>query len=138
MIISNILLTLVVGAALSFLISKHPPPAWTAMPITGLCLMLVRFVLWTIARFQLGSSLAVTAQGKQLVTRGLYSKIRNPIYTFGSCVIAGLILALGRPVWLLIFVLIIPLQIWRARKEARVLEAKFGEEYKRYRASTWF
>jgi protein-S-isoprenylcysteine O-methyltransferase Ste14 len=100
--------------------------------------MLVRFVLWTIARFQLGSSLAVTAQGKQLVTRGLYSKIRNPIYTFGSCVIAGLILALGRPVWLLIFVLIIPLQIWRARKEARVLEAKFGEEYKRYRASTWF
>jgi protein-S-isoprenylcysteine O-methyltransferase Ste14 len=138
MIIPNIVLTLLVGAAVSFLIWKHPPPAWTAMPITGLCLMLVGFVLWTIVRFQLGSSLAVTAQAKQLVTRGLYSKIRNPIYVFGSCVIAGLILALVRPMWLLIFVLIIPLQIWRARKEAQVLEAKFGEDYRKYRASTWF
>jgi len=138
MIAPNILLTLVVGAAVSFLIWKHAPPAWTAMPIAGICLLVAGFVLWTIARFQLGSSLTVSAQAKQLVTRGLYSKIRNPIYVFGSCVIAGLILALGRPVWLLIFVIIIPLQIWRARKEARVLEAKFGDEYRRYRAGTWF
>jgi len=138
MIVPNILLTLVVGAAVSFLIWKHAPPVWTAMPIVGLCLLVLGFVLWTIARFQLGSSLTVTAQAKQLVTRGLYSRIRNPIYVFGSCVIAGLILALARPVWLLVFVLVIPLQIWRATKEAQVLEAKFGEDYRRYRASTWF
>jgi protein-S-isoprenylcysteine O-methyltransferase Ste14 len=138
MIVPNILLTLVVGAAVSFLIWKHPPLAWTAMPRAGLCLLVLGFVLWTTARFQLGSSLAVTAQAKQLVTRGLYSRIRNPIYVFGSCVIAGLFLTLARPLWLLIFVLVIPLQIWRARKEAQVLEAKFGEEYRRYRASTWF
>jgi len=138
MIVPNILLTLIVGAAVSFLIWKHPPPAWTEMPIVGLCLLGAGFVLWTMARFQLGKSLAVTAQAKQLVTRGLYSKIRNPIYTFGSCVIAGLILALGRPVWLLIFLIVIPLQIWRARAEARVLEAKFGDEYRKYRAGTWF
>ena len=138
MIVVNIFLTLVVGAAVSFLIWKHPPPAWTAMPIAGLCLLVLGFVFWTIARFQLGSSLTVTAQAKQLVTRGLYSKLQNPIYVFGSCVIAGLILTLARPVWLLIFVLVIPLQIWRARKEAQVLEAKFGEEYRKYRAGTWF
>jgi protein-S-isoprenylcysteine O-methyltransferase Ste14 len=96
------------------------------------------FFLWTTARFQLGRSLTVTAQAKQLVTRGLYSKLRNPIYVFGSCVIAGLILVLGRPVWLLAFLIVIPLQIWRARKESAVLEAAFGEEYRRYRAGTWF
>ena len=72
------------------------------------------------------------------VTTGIYSKIRNPIYTFGSCVLAGLILALGRPVWLLVFILVIPLQIWRAQVEARVLEAKFGEQYRNYRVGTWF
>jgi protein-S-isoprenylcysteine O-methyltransferase Ste14 len=138
MIVPNIILTLVVGAAVSFLIWKHPPAAWTAMPIIGLCLLFLGFVLWTIARFQLGKSLTITAQAKQLVTRGLYSRIRNPIYVFGSCVIAGLILTLARPVWLLIFVLVIPLQIWRARKEAQVLEAEFGEEYRKYRAGTWF
>jgi len=100
--------------------------------------MLAGFVLWTIARFQLGISLTVTAQAKQLVTRGLYSRIRNPIYVFLSCAIAGLILALGHPRALLIFVVGIPVMVWRAWKEAQVLEAKFGEEYRRYRASTWF
>jgi protein-S-isoprenylcysteine O-methyltransferase Ste14 len=53
-------------------------------------------------------------------------------------VIAGLILVLGRPIWLLLFLIVIPLQIWRARKESDVLEAAFGEEYRKYRASTWF
>jgi protein-S-isoprenylcysteine O-methyltransferase Ste14 len=101
-------------------------------------LLLTGFVLWTIARFQLGASFAVTAQARQLVTRGIYSKIRNPIYIFGSWLIAGAFLVIGRPLWLLIFVIIIPMQIWRARKEAAVLEAKFGDEYRAYRASTWF
>ena len=43
-----------------------------------------------------------------------------------------------RPVWLLLFLLVIPLQVWRSRKESSVLEAKFGDEYRKYRASTWF
>jgi len=104
----------------------------------GMVLILVGFVLWTIARFQLGASFAVKAEARQLVTQGLYSKIRNPIYVFGSMVIAGGILAFGRPVWLLVFVLLIPLQLWRAKKESAVLEAAFGDEYRRYRAGTWF
>jgi protein-S-isoprenylcysteine O-methyltransferase Ste14 len=53
-------------------------------------------------------------------------------------VIAGAILLFGRPVYLLIFVAIIPLQLWRASKESAVLEAAFGEEYRKYRAGTWF
>jgi len=138
MIVPNILLTLIVGAVLGWLIWKSPPPAWTPLHVFGLCLLAAGFVLWTVARFQLGNSLTVTAQAKQLVTRGLYSRIRNPIYVFGSCVIAGLILALTSPLWLLVFVVIIPLQLWRGKKEAQVLEEKFGDEYRRYRAATWF
>jgi protein-S-isoprenylcysteine O-methyltransferase Ste14 len=138
MIAANIVLTLVVGAALGVVVWEHPPAAWGAMQVIGICLLGIGFVCWTTARFQLGRSLTVTAQAKQLVTRGLYSKIRNPIYVFGSCVMVGLILVLGRPVWLLAFLIVIPLQIWRARKESAVLEASFGEEYRRYRARTWF
>lgn len=134
----NILLTVVVGSVLGLLIWKLPPPAWTATPIAGLCLMAVSFVIWTIARFQLGKSLTVTAQARKLVTGGLYSKFRNPIYLFASLVVAGLILALDRPLWLLIFAALIPFQIWRGRKEAQVLEASFGDEYRRYRDTTWF
>jgi len=134
----NIALTVIVGVALVLLALKYPPVVWTAVQTIGLCLMVVGFVLWSVARFQLGASLTVSAQAKQLVTRGLYSKIRNPIYFFVSTLIAGAILLLGRPAGLLIFVVIIPLQIWRARKESRVLEAEFGDEYRKYRASTWF
>lgn len=137
MVGKHILLTLVVAAAAVYVERTQAPAAWTPVRILGLCLAAAGFVLWTVARLQLGKSFAVTAQAKQLVTRGLYSKIRNPIYIFGSLFVAGYILLLDRPRWLLIFVAVIPLQIWRARKEARVLEAKFGEEYRAYRAETW-
>ena len=138
MIGKHILLTLIVSGAIAALLWQHPPVAWTALQIAGLSLLIVGFILWTVARFQLGASFAVKAEARQLVTRGLYSKIRNPIYVFGSWVLAGGILVFGKPVWLLIFVLIIPLQIWRTGKESAVLKAAFGEEYRKYRAGTWF
>jgi protein-S-isoprenylcysteine O-methyltransferase Ste14 len=131
-------LTLIVGFGIGFVLWKNQPHSWTPLHIFGLCLFLAGFILWTVARFQLGASFAVTAQARQLVSHGLYSKIRNPIYIFGSCVIAGVFLALGHPWWLLVFLVVIPMQIWRARKEAAVLEAKFGEQYRAYKASTWF
>ena len=138
MIGKHLVLTLIVGTGILSLFWEVSPTAWTAVQIAGLCLLIVGFVLWTIARFQLGSSFAVKAQARQLVTHGLYSKIRNPIYVFGSLVIVGGILVFGRPILFLIFVLVIPLQIWRARKESTVLEAAFGDEYRKYRAGTWF
>jgi protein-S-isoprenylcysteine O-methyltransferase Ste14 len=138
MIAANIVITVIVGTALGFVIRQYAPPAWTFMEIVGAILLAIGFILWTTARFQLGKSLAVTAQAKKLITAGLYSKIRNPIYVFGSCVITGLILIVGRPIWLLVFLAIIPLQIWRIRKESSVLESAFGDEYRKYRAGTWF
>ena len=138
MVAINILITIVVGVAVGAIVRENPPSVWGPMQILGLCLLAIGFILWTTARFQLGKSLAVTAQAKKLVTTGLYSKIRNPIYVFGSCVIAGLILTVGRPIYLLIFIAIIPLQVWRNRKESSVLESAFGDEYRNYRASTWF
>jgi protein-S-isoprenylcysteine O-methyltransferase Ste14 len=30
------------------------------------------------------------------------------------------------------------MQIWRARREAQVLEAAFGDAYREYRRKTWF
>jgi protein-S-isoprenylcysteine O-methyltransferase Ste14 len=138
MVFENILLTVLVAAAMTLFGWRLAPLSWGPMQVAGLCLAIPSFVLWSLARFQLGKSFTVTAQAKQLVTRGLYSRIRNPIYLFGSLLITGYILLLGRPLWLLIFTLILPLQIWRVRKEARVLETKFGKDYVIYRAQTWF
>ena len=138
MIGKHIVLTLVVGGTACALLWLHPPQDWTALRISGLVLMGAGFVLWTIARFELGASFAVRAEARKLVSHGLYAKIRNPVYLFGSCVLAGGLLVFAKPVWLLVFVVLIPLQIWRAGKESAVLEAAFGDEYRNYRAGTWF
>jgi len=45
---------------------------------------------------------------------------------------------LRRPIlWLLVLVIAV-VQIIRARREARVLEAAFGDAYREYRRKTWF
>jgi protein-S-isoprenylcysteine O-methyltransferase Ste14 len=38
----------------------------------------------------------------------------------------------------LLLCVLVPLQIFRARKEEQVLHEAFGEEYARYKAATWF
>lgn len=138
MIGKHIALTLLVGGGVCELLWRNPPAEWNGVRIVGMGLIVVGFILWTIARFQLGASFAVKAEARKLVTGGLYSKIRNPIYLFGLWVVAGGILVFGKPAWLLIFVLLIPLQIWRAGKESAVLEAAFGDQYRSYKAGTWF
>jgi protein-S-isoprenylcysteine O-methyltransferase Ste14 len=121
----------------AYLFWAHTPHPWTWMQTLGLCMMLVGFPLWLVAHIQLGASFGVTAQARALVTRGLYAKIRSPIYVFGSVGIAGAILFERRPLLLLVFVVLLPLQIVRTRAEGRVLEAKFGEEYRNYVRRTW-
>ena len=94
--------------------------------------------LLATARYQLGRSFSITPQARMLVTHGIYSRIQNPIYVFSALMIAGVVLVLHRPLLWLIFAFLVPMQIVRARKEARVLEEKFGEEYLEYRRKTWF
>ena len=69
---------------------------------------------------------------------GSKGALRNPIYVFACFVILGLALMYSFERYLWVLAILIPVQMWRAHKEAAVLEAKFGEEYRRYRAGTWF
>jgi len=110
---------------------------WTAMRVAGVALMVPGFVLWGIAHVQLGDSFSVRAEARQLVTRGIYSRFRNPIYLFGGIGMAGFVLAIERPVFLLAFLVLVPMQIVRSRREARALEEKFGDAYREYARQTW-
>lgn len=111
---------------------------WTPTRVIGLVIMAPSFLLWLVARLQLGGSFAITAKAKTLVTHGLYSRIRSPIYVFGTLFAAGFLLLIDKPAWLAVLLLVVPMQIIRARKEAKVLEEKFGEAYREYRRGTWF
>ncbi len=129
-------LFILAGAVVGYRDFQNQP--WTATRVAGLVLVIPGFALWVTARVQLGRSFSLRAQAKELVTHGLYAKIRNPVYVFGALFILGFFLLINKPVGLLLLVVIVPLQIFRARKEARVLEEKFGDAYREYRSKTWF
>jgi protein-S-isoprenylcysteine O-methyltransferase Ste14 len=111
---------------------------WTAHEIAGMAIAVPAFCLWALARVQLGESFAIGAEAKTLVTHGLYARFRDPVYVFGGLLLAGILVFIGRPVFFLAFLILIPVQWIRARKERAVLEATFGDEYRRYRQRTWF
>jgi protein-S-isoprenylcysteine O-methyltransferase Ste14 len=114
------------------------PRPWDWVHWLGLSIAAPALILLFVARFQLGKSFSVTPQAKQLVTHGLYSKIRNPIYFFGDIMIAGFFIAIHKPLLLLVLAIATPIQIIRARKEAKVLEQTFGDAYRQYKQNTWF
>jgi protein-S-isoprenylcysteine O-methyltransferase Ste14 len=56
----------------------------------------------------------------------------------GEIVLIGVAIMLWRLDFFLFLVVVIPIQIFRAGREGRVLGEKFGEEYREYRRRTWF
>ncbi len=105
----------------------------------GMAIAVAGLALWATARIQLGKSFSVTPQARALVTTGLYSKLRNPIYFFAGVAYIAMFIAWGY--WIAIPPALLgmcALQMSRAHKEAKVLEAAFGDEYRRYREQTWF
>ncbi|MEO8736912.1 MAG: isoprenylcysteine carboxylmethyltransferase family protein [Edaphobacter sp.] len=126
----------VLGTILALLYGWVLP--WKPLRWVGLGLWIPSEVLWIVARLQLGASFAVNAEAHTLITKGLYSRIENPIYVFGGMAAAGLMLYLNRPVYLLAFLIIVPMQIVRIRRERKLLMSKFGDLYLQYRSSTWF
>jgi protein-S-isoprenylcysteine O-methyltransferase Ste14 len=123
---------------ISLIVAALWPGSWNTQRLAGMGLLVVGTVFVLVARMQLGTSFSILPRARKLVTRGLYAKIRNPIYIFGTIAIAGMLLILQIPrLWMFLIVLV-AVQIFRAGREARALELRFGEEYRAYRKQTWF
>jgi protein-S-isoprenylcysteine O-methyltransferase Ste14 len=114
------------------------PGRWGWQRSLGTALLIAGTGGIAVARYQLGRSFAIKAEANRLVTHGVYSKIRNPIYLFGTVLIAGFVLLIHHPLLWLLVPAVILMQMVRAHREARVLEAAFGDAYREYRRKTWF
>jgi protein-S-isoprenylcysteine O-methyltransferase Ste14 len=125
-----------VGILLWLLATWQTP--WNTQRYIGTVLAVIGLSFIGLARYQLGKSFSIKAEAHALVTTGLYSKIRNPIYVFGLVMLIGLILVLQKPALWIVPVVVAIGQTVRARQEARVLESAFGEQYREYRRKTWF
>ena len=111
---------------------------WGMRTWIGVAVTATGFVLWIIARLQLGDAFSLKAKAEILVTTGLYSKFRHPIYLFGFVAYCGVMLIWGRWIPFLCLLLIYSVEVARVRKEERILAQTFGQEYCRYRENTWF
>jgi len=125
------------GFALGSIYAAGPGPHGLSRQI-GLIIAMLGLTGVIAARYTLGRSFSISAKATALVTTGIYTRIRNPIYVSGMFVIGGVLMMIKRPEMLVAFLVLIPVQIIRARKEAAVLEAKFGDAYREYRKQTWF
>ena len=134
----NVVTLLVITIGLVFFLPFLLRLPWTSFHIAGAAIYVPALVLFVMARVQLGRAFSIQAKATTLVTTGLYSRIRNPIYVFGAAMLAGICVYTGK-LWLLaVFLILIPIQVYRSRQEERVLAEKFGDAYVEYKQKTWF
>ena len=122
-------------AVLYHLLSRYPMDAWS---VASVVLFVPALVLWTAAHLRLGGSFAVRAEAHELVTGGVYKRLRHPIYVSGMLMILSIMICARKLQWLPLWGAFAVLQVARARKEERVLEATFGQSYRDYKSKTWF
>jgi protein-S-isoprenylcysteine O-methyltransferase Ste14 len=128
----------VAGIALLMLIWHYRGLPWSASRIAALIIGLPSLLLLTLARIELGRAFSIRAKADLLVTTGIYARIRNPIYFFGGLTLASAVLWVGKPWFLLAYLVVAPLQIYRSRQEERVLTERFDRAYLDYKQKTWF
>jgi protein-S-isoprenylcysteine O-methyltransferase Ste14 len=108
---------------------------WFGVVVLGLSLVL----LWRAHRDlgQAWTSTVEIADGHALVTSGVYSAVRHPIYS--SLWLWGLAQALLLPNWIAGFaglVLFIPLYLTRVPREEQLMLDHYGDEYRAYMGRT--
>ena len=95
--------------------------------------------VWIAGMACLGKALKVLPEANSIVAKGIYRFIRHPIYVGIVFTHFGLFFTCGSKFGIIYtFILIIPMNIFRAQLEEKALFSKFGERYRTYRDSTWF
>lgn len=112
---------------------------FSLLTIPFLIITLLGLFLWLWSHFTLRSSLTVLPQAKKLVTWGPYQYFSHPMYIAITLTFLGLSLASGsKPGLLYTIFIIIPLNIFRARKEEKKLLEEFGKKYQEYKKKVVF
>ncbi|MGB9979303.1 methyltransferase family protein [Methanobacterium sp.] len=107
--------------------------------VIGFIIMIAGMGFNFIVRSNLGKNwvpLSKTTEGQELVTEGIYSKVRHPFYLSVLILFLGIAIISWNLYGLLFLTLTMMALIIRIRKEELELIAKFGEKYKKYKKET--
>ena len=105
----------------------------------GIALIIMGTTLAILARrvfTQYGQPTDPGHSTSKIITTGVFSVSRNPLYLGGVCILVGIALAANLP-WVLVLLLpaLVGCHFILIAPEERYLAAKFGEEYRTYAAS---
>ncbi len=130
-----------VSIVLQFIVSLSLPGGLLklAFIIGGAALIIVGVAFIVLARREFAQRGQPTDPGRpttRVVTTGVFSVSRNPIYLGAVCLLTGVGLALNLP-WVLVLLLpsLVACHYVLIAPEERYLVAKFGEEYRVYAAT---
>jgi protein-S-isoprenylcysteine O-methyltransferase Ste14 len=122
--------------------------SWFSLPeVDPVPLGLPETVRWAgLVVFAIGAILAVGALVQlrgvenidRLVTTGLFSRIRHPMYLGFICWFLGWSIAHDAGASLMLGLVGVTSVLWWRHLEERRLEAQFGSSYREYRLTTWF
>ncbi|MFP6677496.1 MAG: protein-S-isoprenylcysteine O-methyltransferase [Pirellulaceae bacterium] len=104
--------------------------------VLGIVLMLIGLLLFYRSHADLGTNWSVTLQVREnhgLITSGVYSMVRHPMYT--SMFLLGIAQALFLPNWIAgpaYLVSFGTLYVLRVRTEEKMMLDQFGTEYEQY------
>jgi protein-S-isoprenylcysteine O-methyltransferase Ste14 len=124
---------------------SRPHGLWAFIIVLGGAVLVVAGLTFVVlARRELAQHGQPTEPGlptSKLVTTGVFSVSRNPLYLGGACLLAGIALTLHLP-WSLVLLLpaIVACHYLLIAPEERYLAAKFSSEYAQYAALVrrWF
>lgn len=106
-----------------------------AAKIVGLGLGSLGLIVFVLAFFNFGDSWRMGIDRKApgaLVTRGIFSVTRNPIYVFINSWFIGTFLINGTLFFLVFAVLAFAVQHWQILREEKFLAQRYGEAYEQY------
>jgi len=109
-----------------------PDALWDA---AALALLVAGHFLCAVTLAQLGRSFSVMPEARTLVTAGLYSRIRHPLYMAEAVATLGVFLQYRSLGAALLVAAQFAVQLWRMHEEEKVLDAQFPD-YAGYRART--
>ncbi|AFL95984.1 hypothetical protein CL1_1788 [Thermococcus cleftensis] len=119
-------------ALFAFCLDSRLPQSFLQLPGVGVVLLSVGIVLWLLCYLQVSRAYS---EGR-LLTGGCYSRVRHPIYSiWGFLILPGFSLVIGG------FMLGLPVLYWLAvvgliGEEEKVLEERFGDEWRQYAERT--
>jgi protein-S-isoprenylcysteine O-methyltransferase Ste14 len=101
----------------------------------SLALLVAGYFIAAVALSQLGRSFSVMPEARRLVTAGIYSRVRHPLYLAEGVATLGVLLQYRSVGALLLVAAQLAVQLLRMNEEEKVLEAQFSE-YGEYRQRT--